>query len=399
MIKNSKSLVFPLLLVLYEIASYLSNDMYLPALPAMMRDLKLTSSEAQLTLTTWFIGAASTPLVMCAIADRFGRKLTLLLGGVIYMLSTAMCAMTTTLSILLIGRFIQGGMMASMLVPGYAVIHELYKEKEAIKILALMGSISILAPAFGPLLGSVVLLFSDWRWIFWIIAIWVLFVIAMLSYCMPETLTREQRHSLHFKRLFQQYWYVLRNKRFILQMFGLGFIFSGFIVWITAGPLLVIVSFHYSAVDFGIIQALVFAAYILGNRQVKYWIDTMGTKALIQLGLRISLIGGIILFIFDVFSIDSIYTFLIGMILFSFGTALCFAPLNRTIIDASDAPMSIRVALFTSFITGFGVLGSGMASIFYNGTVNSLANLIIIAIGIAWSLIKFSLYLQRNEHG
>ena len=76
--------LFPILLVVYEISVYLSNDMYLPALPDMMHDLQISATQAQLTITMWFIGAASTPLVMGAFADHFGRRPTLLTGGVIY---------------------------------------------------------------------------------------------------------------------------------------------------------------------------------------------------------------------------------------------------------------------------------------------------------------------------
>ena len=387
---NPKSIIFPILLVFYEVATYLANDMYLPALPEMMHDLAWSAQAAQWTLTTWFIGAACTPLVMGAISDRFGRRPVLLIGGFIYMLSSVTCALTSTLSIFLVARFIQGGMMASTLVPGYAVIHELYEKKEAIKMLALMGSISILAPAFGPFLGSIILLFADWRWVFWVIAIWIFIFVGLLSYWMPETLPREKRHSLELNKLFRQYSRMFCNKRFILLVSGVGFMLAGFIVWITAGSLLVMVGFHYSAMGFGIIQAIIFASYILGNRRVKYWLDSMGTTLLIQLGLNIVLVGGFILFIFSVLLPHSLYAFLMGLMIFSFGSALCGAPLNRAIVESNDAPMGARMALFTSFITGFGVLGSGFASMFYNGTIHSLAFLIAIASGMAWILIWVS---------
>src|SRR5579883_2704724 len=81
MTNTSKSFIFPLLLVLYEISTYLSNDMYLPALPQMMADLGLSAKEAQLTLTTWFLGEASMPLIMGIISDRLGRRPVLLMGG------------------------------------------------------------------------------------------------------------------------------------------------------------------------------------------------------------------------------------------------------------------------------------------------------------------------------
>src|SRR5262245_26554719 len=121
---KTKSNLFPLLLVLYEISMYLSNDMYLPALPDMMKELDLSIQQAQLTLTTWFVRTASLPLVMGVVSDRYGRRSVLLCGGVIYILMSIVCAMTTNVHTLLIARFIQGATVPSMMVAGYACIHE-----------------------------------------------------------------------------------------------------------------------------------------------------------------------------------------------------------------------------------------------------------------------------------
>jgi len=83
---------------------------------------------------------------------------------------------------------------------------------------------------------------------------------------------------------------------------------------------------------------------------------------------------------------DTLYPFLIAMMIYSFGSALCFAPLNRIIIETSSEPMGIRVALFTVFLTGFAALGSGMASVFFDGSIVSLAWLIMGASVLACSM-------------
>lgn len=383
MANPSKSLLFPLLLVLYEIATYLSNDMYLPALPSMMQDLGINMQQAQLTLTMWFMGAASAPLVMGVISDRYGRRPVLLLGGLIYILATVLCAITANLSVLLSARVIQGCMIASVMVSGYACIHELYERNEAIRLLALMGSITVLAPAFGPLLGSMVLLVANWRWIFWVIAIWATLAILLLAKWMPETQSPEKRHPIHWATLFKQYGRIITNKHFMRFVFVLGFIFAGFIVWITAGPLLVIQTFHYSASQFGIIQAGIFIVYIVANRCVKYLLEWLGVRYLIRLGLVVALCGGLLMLVFAINSPKNLYLFLAAMSIYSFGTGLCFSALNRVIIETSAEPMGVRVAVSTVFFTGFGALGSAMASLFFNGSIASLAYLISAASIIA----------------
>jgi DHA1 family multidrug/chloramphenicol efflux transport protein-like MFS transporter len=354
--------------------------MYLPALPQMMSDLALSTQQVQLTLTTWFLGSACMPLIMGVISDRYGRRRVLLLGGLVYILSTLVCAATPSLYVLLSARVIQGSMVASVLVAGYACIHELYEQKEAIRILAWMGSISVLAPAFGPLFGSIVLYFVNWRGIFWIIALWATIAILLLQRFMPETLPKEKRHPIHLGILFTHYWHIVTNKKFIFLMLTLGFIFCGFLAWITAGPLLLIESFHYSAIYFGIVQAIIFIAYIYGNRWVNYFLEKLGVISLIHLGLGITLSGGILILLSGLYFPNTLYPFFLSMMIYSFGSALCFAPLNRSIIETSDEPMGIRVALFTVFLTGFAALGSGLSSLFFNGTILSLSYIIAISV-------------------
>lgn len=372
--------LFPILLVLYEISIYLSNDMFLPALPEMMHDLHLSAAEVQLTVTMWFLGTASMPLVMGALADRFGRRPTLLIGGVIYVFSTVLCAIATDQFSLLCVRFLEGAMVSSMMVAGYATIHDAYEHKAAIRILAIMGAVSVLAPALGPLAGGIVLVFGSWRWIFWFIALYSSIMLILLYQKMQETLIQSARHSLHLGKIFNSYWQVFANKDFLVLMAVLGFIFAGFISWVTAGPLLVIDSLKYSVIAFGFMQAAVFAAYIFGSYFVNALLEKYDAHRLVNIGLGISLISGLLISLFALLLPTQFYLFLAAIIVYSFGSALCFAPLNRLIIETSDQPMGIRVALFTTGLMGSGVLGSGIASIIYDGTSFSLG--IIITAGI-----------------
>lgn len=112
--------IFPLLLVLYEISMYLSNDAYLPALPHIVHDLSTSNHLVQLTLTAWFLGSASMQLFLGPLADKIGRRPVLLFGGLIYILSTIGCAITNDINTLLVLRFIQGASITSMIIAGYA---------------------------------------------------------------------------------------------------------------------------------------------------------------------------------------------------------------------------------------------------------------------------------------
>src|SRR3990167_5344961 len=175
------AILFPVLLALYEICTYLSNDAYLPALPHIAHDLFTTNHLVQLTLTTWFMGSASMQLFLGPISDKIGRRPVLLFGGLVFITVTIGCAVSQNIYWLLILRFIQGATITSMIVAGYATIHELFDRDKAIHTLSMMASITVLAPSFGPLFGALILQFGSWRVIFAILAGWACIVLLGLQ--------------------------------------------------------------------------------------------------------------------------------------------------------------------------------------------------------------------------
>jgi hypothetical protein len=72
---------------------------------------------------------------------------------------------------------------------------------------------------------------------------------------------------------------------------------------------------------------------------------------------------------------------------------MALAPLNRLAIEAAPQPMGVRVAVFYFTMGWFGVIGSVLASIFYNTRLDSLAWLILILTICAVSLKFASSYL------
>src|SRR3989344_5408454 len=123
---------FPLWLVLFETGIYLSNDMYLPALSEIKNYLSISHESAQLTLAAWFLGASLFYFVLGPLADHYGRRLILLISGLVFIGSTWLCAFSHTLPLLMIGRFLEGTAVTCISVAGYSSIHELFDQKQAI---------------------------------------------------------------------------------------------------------------------------------------------------------------------------------------------------------------------------------------------------------------------------
>src|SRR5439155_19394433 len=83
-------------------------DMYLPGLPALARDLNAGESASQLTLTACLIGLALGQLVAGPLSDSLGRRRPLLVGLAGYAAASVLCALATSIELLVAFRLLQG---------------------------------------------------------------------------------------------------------------------------------------------------------------------------------------------------------------------------------------------------------------------------------------------------
>jgi DHA1 family multidrug/chloramphenicol efflux transport protein-like MFS transporter len=377
--------IFPVIMVFYEISNYLANDAYLPAMPEIAKQLQTNNHLVQLTLTVFFLGNATMQLLLGPISDRYGRRVLLLSGGLVFVLTTVLCALSHDIYSLLILRFFQGSAVTSMIVAGYATIHAMYDQIRAIKTLAWMNSITVLAPALGPLFGALILLVGDWRMIFIVLAIWAGVAWIALFKFMPETC--DAPIPIDPKTIIKQYWQVLCNWNFLKPIIALSLLFAAMIAWIAAGPFLVMDTFHYSALAFGIMQAFVFGSFILGTHFVSRIIEKTPIGVITKLSIALATLGGGLSFIINLLTEGYLLSAVLPMMILAFGSGIGFPVFNRLAIEGSSEPMGIKMALFASFMGISGLLGSVIISSFYTGTVFGFSSILL-----AFSVCLLPLY-------
>jgi Bcr/CflA subfamily drug resistance transporter len=331
--------LFPILLVIYEISNYLANDAYLPAMPGIANELHTTNHLVQLTLTAFFLGNATMQLILGPISDRYGRRMLLLGGGIVFIVTTLLCALSNNIYTLLIVRFLQGSAVTSMIVAGYATIHAMYDQVRSIKILAWMNSITVLAPALGPLFGAIILLVGDWRLIFIVLAIWATLGWIALYKHMPETC--EVAILINPKQIVRQYLQVLCNWKFMKPIIALSLLFAAMIAWIAAGPFLVMDSFHYSGLVFGVLQGFVFGSFILGTHFVSHFIGKVAISKITKISIFLAILGGCLSFILSLLIKDYLFSAVFPMMVFAFGAGIGFPVFNRLAIECGFHSKSI----------------------------------------------------------
>ena len=126
-------------------------------------------------------------------SDRIGRKPTLLVGLVIFLVGSIICAVSTDIYTLMAGRFLQGAGAIGAVIP--AMISDLVSEESRGKAMALMGGTIAISFALAMAAGPVISAYAGVASLFWITA--VLSILAMLVLFTKVPTPPRIRHIYH----------------------------------------------------------------------------------------------------------------------------------------------------------------------------------------------------------
>lgn len=152
--------------VLGAIMSILDITVVTVALQTFQQEFDATAAQVAWTMTGYTLAlAAVIPLTGWA-ADRFGTKRLYLLAIVLFAAGSALCALATTLPMLVAFRVVQG-LGGGMLMPlGMTILTRAAGPERVGRVMAIMGIPMLLGPIFGPILGGWLIDVASWHWIF-----------------------------------------------------------------------------------------------------------------------------------------------------------------------------------------------------------------------------------------
>ncbi|HWT50996.1 MAG TPA: multidrug effflux MFS transporter [Caulobacter sp.] len=178
----------------------LAIDSMLPALPHIGEALGVHDPNArQWVITSYLLGFGVAQLVYGSLADRYGRKPVLMAGLTLYTVFAALCAFSTSFETLLLARFLTGLGAASTRVLTISIVRDCYAGRQMARVMSLAFIVFLATPVIAPSLGQAIMLFASWRWIFGVLSIFGLAVMAWAAIKLPETQHVEDRIPISVK--------------------------------------------------------------------------------------------------------------------------------------------------------------------------------------------------------
>lgn len=138
------------------------------ALPSMADSFGVSPLSLHSTITTYLLSLAVFLPVSGWLADRLGARRVFCVAVALFTLASLACALSVSLTMLVLFRFAQGIGAAMMLPTARLILVRSVPRSELVSAMALMSMPAVVGPVVGPLLGGFVTGVASWRWIFWI---------------------------------------------------------------------------------------------------------------------------------------------------------------------------------------------------------------------------------------
>lgn len=130
-------------------------------------DLGTTISGMQAAITFYALTMAALMLTGGKLGDIWGRHRAFRIGSVVYGIGSLITAFAPTLTALLIGWSLIEGLGAILVIPAIASLAAInYEGKARLVAFSILGAVTGLAAAIGPIIGGFVTTYLSWRYVF-----------------------------------------------------------------------------------------------------------------------------------------------------------------------------------------------------------------------------------------
>ncbi|MDE1462156.1 multidrug effflux MFS transporter [Spartinivicinus poritis] len=324
-----------LILVFCTALGPLSIDLFVPSLPTISASFATSPATTQWTISIFMLGFAVSMLIVGPLADRFGRKKTLLTGYVVYLLATVAILVTENIWLFIIARFFQAVFGCFGTALSRTIVRDLYEGKQEVRMIALIGGCMAIAPAIAPIIGGTVAELFGWQANFKLMLILGTLLMAVVWLFVPETHSPQPSAPAEIN-LYQRFLAVLTDRHYCFYTLMAAIAFSGVFVFIAAAPFVFIGHLGFSTQQFSYCVAIMITGYVLGSLLASRTIERFGiqrvlyiTFGMMAVGASLACITGLGFVMDTLQSSQAVAGYVVGMFLYELGMGI-FIPACQT---------------------------------------------------------------------
>lgn len=372
-----------------------ASDLYLPSVPAIALYMHAHIQLVQLTIPVYLLGMSLSQLVYGPLSEGIGRRKPLMMGLMIMIVGSLICAFAPNIDTLMAGRLIQGCGAGA----GAALFRSIFRDMFEGVELAKFGSfiaifITLVIPAM-PVVGGYLETYFGWRASFIVLCIYSMVTLFAVLFKLNETSKHHHPDRLKVSFIIASFKELLTSRIFLGYTMCTFLAYGGFFAWFTAAPVLLIKELHVSPIQFGWLTlasstiAMSCGGFINGKAVIKY-----GTEFMLTMGLYIMLGAGVLMLLGSLLIGMNIVTIIIPVLLFHFGTTFIWPNAFAGAFSPYGKIAGYTGALYGCMQIGGGAVVGGIAAHLpaHNQLPLACVFMLVSILGIAW----FKLMLRQS---
>ena len=369
----------------------LTLDAMLPAFPNIAASLGIVDyQKTQWIVSAMIFGMVFGEIIFGPLSDAIGRKKSIVLGIVIYLIGSVVALSATSITMFLVGRIIQGFGVAGPKIASRALIRDMYKGAAMARIMSFVMMVFMLVPLLAPSIGLFVLQVAEWRWIFVLLITQASIAGIWLMLRQPETLTKEKRIPLNHKRLISDVKFILSRRDVLAFILLLGAIFAGLMLHISTAQ-----SLFQDVYDTGDRFPIFFAMLAIGSSIISFSngkiVQRVGMLSCVTIALSVLFTASCVLLCLALFY-DGVPPFVLfmglGIIMFSC-LGMVFGNVNAMAMEPLGKTAGLGASLISSLSSLIAIIFSTVIGSFYDFTATPLASGFVLFSFIALLSLKY----------
>ncbi|KTC23920.1 MULTISPECIES: multidrug effflux MFS transporter [Pseudomonas] len=310
----------------------LAIDFYLPGFPAMALAFATDEKHIQTTLAAYFLGLSLGQLAYGPVADRFGRRIPLLVGVTLFTLASLACAFAPSLDALIAARFVQALGGCAGMVLSRAIVSDKCDAVASAKVFSQLMLVMGLAPILAPMLGGVLVNLYGWQSIFLVLTLFSAGCTLAVALGLPESLPSNQPRQ-PLSGALRQYGRLLKDRVFMGHALTGGIAIAGMFAYIAGSPFVFIKLYGVPAEHYGWLFGSNAAGFILVAQVNARLLAKRGPAFLLARTVWVYLAAGLVLLGISALHTQALWPLLVPLF-------VCIASLGCIIPNASACAMS-----------------------------------------------------------
>ena len=226
-LKGMSKVEFIVLMAFLMAINALAIDIMLPGLQQIGASLGVENeNHRQYVVSAYLIGLGVAQLLYGPLSDRFGRRMPMLVGITVYVISALAIVLVPSFTGLLVLRFIQGIGSAATRVITVSIVRDAFGGRRMAEVMSLIMMVFMVVPVVAPGIGQTVMLFGNWHLIFLFIAV-IASIVGVWAYLrLPETLHPQDVRPFTVSSILGGFKIVLTNRIALCYTIASTFIFG-----------------------------------------------------------------------------------------------------------------------------------------------------------------------------